>query len=256
MFSEFLNNIILYPFFIVFVRLSGIFMTVPMFADKAVSAKTRLAIAVVFSMALAPIVSQYIPTIPGSVSLLMLIVLGEFLIGVLLGFGAKLFALAINFAGDFMAAMMGLQAASMFDSRTGSNSTSLSALLSIIALAAFIALDLHLYIIKAFVESYDVIGFNKAMPLEEVAMAIVLTVTKITILGVKLAAPVVAANFIVNCALGILNRLVPQIHVFFISMPLTMLLGIFILVLSIASMLILFTEEIENNMIIFSQEID
>lgn len=256
MFADFLNNIILYPFFITFVRLSGLFMTVPVYADKSVSPRVRLTIALVFSLALAPVISQHIPTAPPTVSLLLLIIMGEFFIGLLLGFGAKLFMMAINIAGDFMAAMMGLQAASMFDSRTSTNTTTLSAMLSIIALAAFVALDLHLYIIKAFVESYTIIGFNKAMPMEEVAMAMVITVTKITILGIKLASPVVVSNFLVNCSLGVLNRLVPQIHVFFISMPLTMLVGIFIIVISIASMLILFTEEIENNMIIFTQEVE
>jgi len=256
MFSEFLNNIILYPFFITLVRLTGIFLTVPVYADKAVSAKVRLSIALVFSIALAPIVSEYVPTIPKSVSLLILVVLGEFLIGILLGFGAKLFMLAMNIAGDFMAAMMGLQAASMMDPRSGSNTTTLSSMLSLIALAAFLSMDFHLYIIRAFIESYNIIGFNKAMDLGEVAMAIIATVSKVTALGVKIASPIVVANFIVNCALGILNRLVPQIHVFFISMPLTMLIGIFILVLTLASMLILFTEEIENNLIIFAQEIE
>ncbi|HAG52734.1 MAG TPA: flagellar biosynthetic protein FliR [Alphaproteobacteria bacterium] len=256
MFSEFLNNIILYPFFVTLVRLTGIFLTVPVYADKAVSAKVRLSIALVFSIALAPIVSEYVPTIPKSVSLLILVVLGEFLIGILLGFGAKLFMLAMNIAGDFMAAMMGLQAASMMDPRSGSNTTTLSSMLSLIALAAFLSMDFHLYIIRAFIESYNIIGFNKAMDLGEVAMAIIATVSKVTVLGVKIASPIVVANFIVNCALGILNRLVPQIHVFFISMPLTMLIGIFILVLTLASMLILFTEEIENNLIIFAQEIE
>jgi len=256
MFSEFLNNIILYPFFITLVRLTGIFLTVPVYADKAVSAKVRLSIALVFSIALAPIVSEYVPTIPKSVGLLILVVLGEFLIGLLLGFGAKLFMLAINIAGDFMAAMMGLQAASMMDPRSQTNTTTLSSMLSLIALAAFLALDFHLYMIRIFIESYNIIGFNKALGLGEVAMAIIATISKVTILGVKIASPIVVTNFIVNCALGVLNRLVPQIHVFFISMPLTMLVGIFILVLSIASMLILFTEEIEDNLVIFAQEIE
>jgi flagellar biosynthetic protein FliR len=94
------------------------------------------------------------------------------------------------------------------------------------------------------------------MDLGEVSLAIITTVSKITVLGVKLAAPVVVVNFIINCSLGILNRLVPQIQVFFISMPLTMLVGIFVLVLTIASMLILFTEEIENNLIIFAQTVE
>jgi len=256
MFSEFLNNIILYPFFVTLVRLTGIFLTVPVYADKAVSPKVRLSIAVVFSLALAPIVSEYVPTIPKSVGLLILVVLGEFLIGLLLGFGAKLFMLAINIAGDFMAAMMGLQAASMMDPRSQTNTTTLSSMLSLIALAAFLALDFHLYMIRIFIESYNIIGFNKALGLGEVAMAIIATISKVTILGVKIASPIVVTNFIVNCALGVLNRLVPQIHVFFISMPLTMLVGIFILVLSIASMLILFTEEIEDNLVIFAQEIE
>lgn len=256
MFADFLNNIILYPFFITLVRLSGVFATAPFYADKGVNIKARLTIAVVLSIAIAPAVSQHIPTIPGSVGLLLLVILGEFFIGLLLGFGAKLLMLAVNIAGDFMAAIMGLQAASMFDTRSGSNTTSISSMLSIMALAAFIALDLHLYLLQAFIESYNIIGFNKAMDLGEVAQAIILTVSKSMILGVKMAAPVVVTNFIINCSLGVLNRLVPQIHVFFISMPLTMLSGIFILVLSIASMLILFTEEVENNLIIFSQEVE
>lgn len=256
MIAEFLNNIILYPFFMTFVRLSGIFATAPFFNDKAVSKSHRLALALCLAIAIAPVVSTYIPAIPGSVGLLFIIVAGEFLIGLLLGYSAKLFMLAFNIAGDFMAAMMGLQAASQLDPRSGGNTTSLSTFLSLIALASFLALDLHLYILKAFIESYDIIGFNKALDLGEVSFALIATISKITILGIKLAAPIVATNFIVNCSLGILNRLVPQIQVFFISMPLTMLVGIFILVLTIASMLILFTEEIENNLIIFAQTIE
>lgn len=256
MIADFLNNIILYPFFMTFVRMSGIFATVPFFNDKAVSKLHRLSLALVLSIAIAPIVSTYIPAAPKSVGLLVLVILGEFLIGLLLGYSTKLFMAAINIAGDFMAAIMGLQAASQMDPRSGTNTTALSSLLGLMALAAFLALDFHLYIIRAFIESYSLIGFNKAMDLGEVSMALIVTISKVTILGVKLAAPVVVANFIVNCSLGVLNRLVPQIQVFFISMPLTMLVGIFILVLSLSSMLILFTEELEDNLIIFAQEME
>lgn len=256
MFADFLNNIILYPFFIVFVRLGGIFMTFPFLSDKYISIKIRLSLLLMITLALAPAVSQFVGTPPVAISGLSLVIFKELLIGILLGLGARLFMFAINIAGDFMAANMGLQSASMFDPTTQSNSTAVSRLISIIALLAFISLDFHLYIIQAFIESYNLIEFNSNLDKGAVMLAIISSVTKLTVLGVKMASPVVATNLIINLSLGVLNRLIPQIHVFFISMPLTMLIGVFILVLSITSMLVLFTEEIGNNIIIFSQEIN
>lgn len=255
MFAEFLNNIILYPFFIVSVRLSGIFLTVPPLSDKAISIKIRITALVLISLALAPVLSKYIPVQPEHISELVIVILKELLIGILLGIGVKLFLLAVNIAGDIMAATMGLQSASLLDPSTNVNSTALARLLVLIATVSFLVLGFHLYMIRAFVESYELIKFNTTLDPGAIMMAIINTVTQVMILAVKMASPVLAANFIINISLGVLNRLVPQVHVFFISMPLTMITGVFILVLSIASMLILFTEEIENNMIIFAQEI-
>jgi len=256
MFAEFLNNIILYPFFIVSVRLSGLFITIPPFNDKTISIRFRVGSLIVLTLALSPIVSEYIPQAPSQVSELALIILNELLIGILLGIGVRLFFFAINIAGDFMSATMGLQSASMMDPSTQTNTMALSRILRVMAVVLFLVLDMHLYMIKAFIQSYDLVAFNATLDFGAVLFAIIKTVTKLFIVGIQMASPVVVTNFIINISLGVLNRLVPQIHVFFISMPLTMLVGVFMLVLSMASMLILFTEKIEDNMIIFSQEIN
>lgn len=254
MFAEFLNNIILYPFFITFIRISGMFLTLPLFSDKLISTPIKLTIALLLTLALSPIVSQYIPLQPTNVSVLALVIITELAIGILMGISARFFIYAVNIAGDFMSTLMGLQSSSMFDPSTGTNSTTLSKMLTLMALAAFLALDLHLYVIKAFIESYSIIPYNYNIDLGELSFAIISLVSKITILGIKIASPVVITNFLINIALGILNRLVPQVQVFFISMPLTMLVGVFILVLTVSSMIILFTEEIEDNLILFAIE--
>ncbi|MCP4355717.1 MAG: flagellar biosynthetic protein FliR [Proteobacteria bacterium] len=256
MFADFLNNMILYPFFMVSVRLTGIFLTVPPFSDKVVSVRIRVVILLVLSLALSPVVSHYIPAEPNSVSLVTLVILKEFLIGLLLGISVRLFFFAINVAGDFMSATMGLQSASMLDPSTKTNTAAIGRILQMAALVIFLSLNMHLYMIEAFVESYNLVKFNTTLDIGTVMYSLIAVVTKIFILGIKMASPVVVANYIINISLGVLNRLVPQIHVFFISMPLTMLVGTFILLLSLSSMLILFTEEIEDNMVIFSQEIN
>ena len=253
MFADFLTNIIAYPFIVVFIRLTGILITAPLYSDKTLPTPIKFTMAFMIALALAPSVSEFIPVPSNSLSFITGTVFFELLIGILLGLSARLFMFAVTIAGDFMSNLMGLQAASMFDPASGTNTVAISKLLSLIALAAFIALNMHLYMLEAFVQSYTIIPINSGLDMGEVVYAVIATVTKVTILGIKMAAPVVILNFLVNLALGVLNRLVPQIQVFFISMPLTMLVGIFILALTITSMIILFTEEIENNMIIFSQ---
>ena len=185
MFADFLNNIILYPFFIVSVRLTGLFVTIPPFNDKSVSIRFRVGSLIVLTFALAPIVSEYIPQSPSLISELVLVILNELLIGILLGLGVKLFFFAINIAGDFMSATMGLQSASMMDPSTHTNTMALSRILRVTAVVLFLVLDMHLYMIKAFIQSYDLVSFNATLDFGAIMFAIIKTVTQLFIVGIS-----------------------------------------------------------------------
>ncbi len=229
-------------------------MTLPGFTDVAVSARIRFLMALTMSLAVFAVVEQTLPPLPQKTAVLLLLIFSEIMMGVLMGISIRFFVAAMNVAGELISFMTGLSAAQLFDPRTQSQTSGPSVYLSLLGVTLFFVADVHHLVIQAFVESYQVFPPGKVPYMGDTVQAIIKLMSDIFVVGVKLSAPVVAVGYLIYVAFGVLNRLVPQMQVFFITMPLAVAVGIFVLTLSLSAMLTLFMDEMINHAVIFENE--
>lgn len=255
MLTAFLTQYIVYPFFIVFTRLGAMVMVLPGFSFNAVNARFRLLLALGMTLVLFPVITPHIPPFPIAGMDVVVIVLMEVLVGALLGLGVRVLLSAMSVAGDVISSSAGLQAAQAFDPNAGSQSTAPAQFLTMLGVLIFFGINLHHTMITALIESYSIFPPGMApMDMQDATYGLLKATTHALDLGLRLSAPVAVSGFLAYVGFGLLNRLVPNIQVFFVTMPLTLWLGVFVLGLSLGGMLNLYAEELADYGLIFTQE--
>ena len=166
----------------------------------------------------------------------------ELLIGVLIGLLARLYILALQFIGAAIAMLIGYGGMSGPGVEDGEPQAALGAIISFSALLLLFVFDFHHEIIRALVASYRVapldVLFNPQAALVDVAD----TLSESFLVVLRLGSPFVAYSLLVNLTIGFVNKLVPQIPVYFISLPFVIAAGLIIFYFAIGTMLSLFAD--------------
>src|SRR5690606_2920711 len=157
---------------------------------------------------------------PDSAIGLLLLLGGEIMIGLFLGFTARLALTAIQTTGMIIGLQTSLANAFAYDPTTAQQNAVVGAWLSTIALVLIFVTDLHHLMLRGLVESYGLFLPGALPPIGDFTEAIVRLVSASFLLGVQIAAPFMAFGFIFFLALGLIARLMPQVQVFFVAIPL------------------------------------
>ncbi|MBB3032487.1 flagellar biosynthetic protein FliR [Alteriqipengyuania lutimaris] len=212
-------------FLVLFARLGGVMMVLPVFSDDAVPGRIRLLIAAGVSLALYGMLGPQVPASEDNVALAALILM-ELLVGLALGTVVRIMFLAITIAGSIISLQTGLTSAVMPDAALGGQLPVMAKLVSVAAAVVCLSLGIHHLWIAAMVNSYQVFPVGGLPPAADFAQLAIATTTRSMELGFSLAAPLVVYGIVFNVALGLAARLAPTIQVFFIAQPLNILLGL------------------------------
>ncbi|MBV7486329.1 flagellar biosynthetic protein FliR [Bordetella sp. BOR01] len=211
-----------------FVRILALVGSAPLFSESTIPIRVKVGLAFVLTVAVVPGLEPPPPIPPGSYAGLWL--LGQqVLIGVAMGFTMRIVFAAVQTAGEFVGLQMGLSFASFFDPGTGANTAVLSRLFNIVAMLVFLALDGHLLVLAALVRSFD------TLPLALIALdrngwgILAQWGQTIFVSGLLLALPLICALLTINLAMGILNRAAPQLSVFAVGFPVSLITGLLLL---------------------------
>ena len=225
---------------LVFARLGAALMLVPGFGEHHVLARLRLLLALLLSVLLGPALATTMPAPPRDPLLLAALVAPEVLVGLLLGFAARLALAAVHVGGSLVAAQSGLSAAAMFDPGEATTGTIPGSLLSVAALTLLFAADFHHLLLRAIMGSYAVFPVGAGVDLAAAAELLVRLSGEALATGVRIAAPMIVAGLVVNLGLGAMGRMVPSLPVFFVALPLQLLLALLILERSVPAAMALF----------------
>ena len=225
---------------LVFARLGAALMLVPGFGEHHVLARLRLLLALLLSVLLSPALAATMPVPPRDPLLLAALVAPEVLVGLLLGFAARLALAAVHVGGSLVAAQSGLSAAAMFDPGEATTGTIPGSLLSAAALTLLFAADFHHLLLRAIMGSYAVFPVGAGVDLAAAAELLVRLSGEALATGVRIAAPMIVAGLVVNLGLGAMGRMVPSLPVFFVALPLQLLLALLILERSVPAAMALF----------------
>jgi len=213
-------------FLIILLRSSVFVSLLPVIGGKELPGQFRLGFAVLIAILLTPVVKVEIHenSIP-------LLVIKELLIAFALGFTVRFIFMAVNLAGQLMSQAIGLSAASIFNPEMG-QSTQISEVLGVIAMLYFLVLDAHHEIIYIFVKSYDLLPAGQ-LNIVPVIPEVLSMGSKMFALGLKIGAPVIVGLLITNILTGFLYKVAPQMNIYFIALPLNIILGLLLIILGI-----------------------
>ena len=218
---------------LIFARLAGIIMLMPGVGEGFVPPRVRLAFAFVFALLLFPILGAAAPPIPPQVSGLAGAVIKETLIGLMIGGILRLFMASLATAGEVISIQTTLSFAQTANPAMGSTTPTLGTFLSLLGMVLIMSTNLHHLFIGAVVKSYSLFPFTRDIMVNDAGQLAVQTVGKAFALGVQMSAPVLVFGFILNVAIGLVARVMPQFQVFFVAAPLSVLLGLSIFALSL-----------------------
>jgi flagellar biosynthetic protein FliR len=233
------GNVLIY--LLVFSRVGAMIMLLPGIGEAGVPPRVRLALALAVSLALVPVVSRtYAGDAPQSVFALGLLIAKEVTTGALVGGMSRIIMSALSTAGYLVATQTGLGYAQTVDPEMGEQGAIVGNFFALMGAMLIFATNLHHLAIGAIQGSYSLLPPGAALPTGDMAELAIRLASGSFALGLQLSAPFLVFGFAVNAGIGLLARLMPQLQVFFIAMPINILAGFFLMMLLIGSMMTLF----------------
>lgn len=223
---------------LIMLRVSGLFVSGPFFKNSAIVPQVKIFLILFLSVIITAAFWQEQPTITLNVFSLVLIVIKEFMVGLLLGFVANLPFVAARFAGGMVDMEMGYQTGALFD-REASTPTLVGEFNELIVLMLFLIMNGHHYLIEGIYYSFKVLPLDSMVFSGATFDMLNKLVESIFILAVKLASPLLIALFLTNLGLALLGRVAPQTNIFVLSFQLKVIVGLIMLTVSLPAFVLI-----------------
>lgn len=205
-------------------RILSFIATAPLWSTAGIPRRMRLLLAFSIAVAITPTLPVMPAVQPGSLAGLW-ILLQQVLIGIGMGFAVKIVFTAFDLAGEFIGFQMGLGFATFYDPTSSSQTAVITEMLRLIALLLFLAMNGHLLYVATLAQSFTAIPVNTTPLAAGSWLNLVELGGKIFSTGLFLALPIIVALTITNVALAILTRAAPQLNLFALGFPLTLMGG-------------------------------
>lgn len=212
-------------FLLVFIRVLAFFTTMPILSYRNIPNTFKIGVAIYLAWIMHLTMDN--PIIPMD-TLYFFLILKEVLVGLIVGLVAMIILYAIQVAGQLIDLKMGFMIANVVDPQTGSQSPLTGGYLYAIALLLLLVTNAHHLLIDGVFYSYQFIPLEQLwLPIgsENFITFITTTFNTMFILAFQMAFPIVGTLFLVDVALGMISRSVPQMNVFVVGMPLKILVG-------------------------------
>lgn len=211
-----------------FLRIGAMFLVLPIFSGRTLPARVRLVIV----LAITWVIAFTLPPAPIAEPLSLvglLVAIHQVLIGMVMGFALQLVFSAVVFGGQVIAYSMGLGFASMVDPANGVQVPVVGQYFVLLTTLVFLALDGHLVLIELVADSFRTLPVAPDGITRNGLWALVGWTTRMFEGGLLLALPAVVALLLVNITFGVVTRAAPQLNIFAVGFPVSMLLGFWIL---------------------------
>lgn len=232
-------------FILVFARVGSMAMILPALGERGINARARLVFALAMAVVMLPVLGDAGGTVPATMAGMLVAIIREILIGVGIGLSVRLLMAAVQVAATTIAFQMGLGFAQNVDPTQGIQGALFSSFLSVLALTLIMATDTHHLLIAAIHDSYTLFPTGSAPPVGDFAEKALHSVEIAFRVAIQMAAPFIVFGVIFYLGMGIISRLIPQIQVFFVAMPVNILLGFLVFVALLTGMMTWFLDFIE-----------
>ncbi|MEI6714540.1 MAG: flagellar biosynthetic protein FliR [Verrucomicrobiota bacterium] len=222
----------LIAWFLAAVRATGLMLLAPVYSGKAIPAQLKAVLTLFFAYVAAgyAIVPRELPLTLGGMVVAMVL---ELAIGLFMGWGVRLVAYAVDFAGQVISTELGFTIGQQLDPLTGSSSNAVGSLLFAFGSLVFLATGAHQAVLIAFLRSYGIAPMGAFKGSQDVGVLLVVSTGKIFYIALQMAAPLICVNFIVSLIFSILGKAAPTMNVFAESFAVRIVVGMLLLGLTL-----------------------
>lgn len=224
-------------FMLVFARIGAMVMLLPGFGEANIPARTKLSIALALTLIILPLHRNAYNVDMGSIVPLVVLMMHEIVIGIVLGATARVTLSALQVAGAVIAQQLGLGFVTSVDPTRGEQGVLIGNFLNLLGITLLFATDTHHLVIAALNESYKIFSPGEIMPTGDVAQLATNAFTEAFKIGAQLSAPFLVFGMVFNIGLGVLARLMPQMQVYFVGVPLSIMVGFLIFAVVLTTMM-------------------
>ena len=220
-------------YLLILVRVASFLYTAPFFSMSNVPARTKIGLAVFLSYIIICVFPEQSYSYDGVIGYAIL-VLKESIVGLSIGFCANLCIQAVHFAGYIIDIDIGLSMATMYDPATKMQVNLSGQLYYYVVLLLMMVSGLHRFLIQAIVDTYTVIPVGAAILKPTMYNTVIGFVSDYFVIGFRIALPVFITLTLMSCILGIMSRIAPQLNMFAIGMQMKILVGLFVMYLTVS----------------------
>src|SRR3954447_20910857 len=224
-------------FMLAFARVGAMVMLLPGLGESNIPTRIKLSIALLLTLVILPLHRNAYHVDMQSLTALLVLMLHEIVIGIVLGATARVTLSALQVAGAVIAQQMGLGFVTAVDPTQGQQGVLVGNFLTMLGVTMLFATDSHHLVIAALSDSYKVFAPGELVPSGDVASLATRAFAAAFKLGLQLSAPFLVFGLVFNIGLGVLARLMPQMQVYFVGAPLSILVGFIILALVISAIM-------------------
>lgn len=219
-------------YFFPLARILGFIASAPLWSSASIPARVKIIVGLGITVAIAPMLPSMPGVQPGTLRGIGILV-EQMLIGIAMGFAAKIVFSAIDLAGEYIGFQMGLNFATFYDPLNSSQTPVTTEFISLLGLLVFLSMNGHLMFVATLAQSFFAMPIGGEFFGPSVWTGLPQLGAKIFSAGLLLALPVIVALMITNIALGVLTRAAPQLNLFALGFPLTLTGGFITLALSL-----------------------
>ena len=220
-------------FLLILMRVGPILFMMPLLNARNLPNLLKVGLALAVSLVLWPVVPLDVSLFPTDPYGFGFFLISELMIGFLLGLSVQLVFAGVQLGGELAGFQMGLSMASAIDPQSGVDTTLIAQLYYLLALLIFLSIDGHHWFFRALIRSFQVLAPGEFVLKGPLYRHFLDLSGRIFLIALQIAAPVMAILFLIQIALGILARTVPQVNILMSSFPLTISLGLIFLGLSL-----------------------
>ncbi|MED3563671.1 flagellar biosynthetic protein FliR [Bacillus xiapuensis] len=225
-----------WTFLLVFVRITTFMVTAPIFSGRQTPALYKIGFSGVLSILCVGMIKD--PIHSPELGTLILLILKEFIVGIVLGMTANILLYSVQLAGSLIDLQIGFSMANLFDPTFETNTQLTGRMQNLIAVLVLLSTNGHLLLIKGILTSFDWIGIQASVPAGvdgRLSAFLLQCVVQMFMIGFMMAAPIIGTLFIVDIGLGIIARTVPQMNFFAVAPPIKMMIHFLIYIFILPS---------------------
>ncbi len=236
----------LFALVLVFARIGAALMVMPLFGEQSIPARARLLFALAVTITVTPFLTPILPPMPATGLGLAILLIGEILIGIFIAMLIRILFILLEIAGSAIVMQIGLSSATIFNPMISEQTSAFATFFGLIGLVIMMQTDMHHLLLRGIVDSYGLFAPGQGIILGDASQSIVQVVGQAYRVGIQMTGPFFIAMTMVNVALGLLSRLMPQLQVFFLAQPVQIILGFILLIVTLTSLMYVFVDTIGN----------